>query len=203
LDEHLGLRMLAQVLGVGLDEGPVLFLDVELVEVVVDRALRKRARRVLQLVDVARGGLRGEVDGRDARPRACGPRRPGRAFLDARRLLFLVGRRGAAGADGEGARDGDGCDEDCAHVCSFHSMKGPQAGSRTSPPLVVRRCRMRPSEETADSTPRSPMTVAKRIMRPLGAKLGDSSRSLSVTICTWLLARSSSATWNLPSLRVM
>jgi hypothetical protein len=40
-------------------------------------------------------------------------------------------------------------------------------------------------------------------MRPFGAKLGDSSRSLSVMICTCLFARSCSATWNLPLLRVM
>jgi len=38
---------------------------------------------------------------------------------------------------------------------------------------------------------------------PLGAKLGDSSLSLSVMICVWRVARFSVATWNLPLLRVM
>ncbi len=61
---------------------------------------------------------------------------------------------------------------------------------------------MRPSEETADSTPRPPLTVASRIILPLGAKLGDSSRSLSVMTCTCRFDKSSSATWNLPPLRV-
>ena len=38
-------------------------------------------------------------------------------------------------------------------------MNGPQAGSRTSPAGVVRRCFTRPSDDTADSTPR-PLTTA-------------------------------------------
>ena len=60
-------------------------------------------------------------------------------------------------------------------------MRGPQDGSRTSPALSVRRCLTRPSEDTAVSTPRPLRMVASRICRPLGAKLGDSSRSLSVS----------------------
>ena len=55
---------------------------------------------------------------------------------------------------------------------------GPQAGSRTSAACTVSRWRMRPSVDTADSTPRPPLSVAYRIMRPLGAKLGDSSRAV-------------------------
>src|SRR5205814_10708465 len=76
----------------------------------------------------------------------------------------------------------------------YPSRNGPQAGSRTSPAAVLRRCLTLPSADTADSTPRSLITVAKRIMRPFGEKLGDSSRSLSVRICTWRFDISSSAT---------
>ena len=82
-------------------------------------------------------------------------------------------------------------------------MNGPQAGSRTSPAVALRRCLTRPSADTAESTPRPLTTVASRIMRPFGAKLGDSSWSLSVMIWVWRFVRSSSATWNLSPLRVM
>ena len=42
-----------------------------------------------------------------------------------------------------------------------HGRKGPQVGSRTSPPCaVVMRCLMRPSVETTASTPRPPSSVA-------------------------------------------
>ena len=40
-------------------------------------------------------------------------------------------------------------------------------------------------------------------MRPLGAKLGDSSLAESVRICTWRVARSINASWKRPALRVM
>src|SRR5262249_23276098 len=50
LDEHLALRMLAQVFGVRLDQRLVLVLHLVLVQVIEDRALRKDA------------GLEGRVD---------------------------------------------------------------------------------------------------------------------------------------------
>jgi hypothetical protein len=58
--------ILAQILGVRLDQAAVLVLHVELVQVVEDRALRQRAVRVLErgerarlrLADVDRGDLR-------------------------------------------------------------------------------------------------------------------------------------------------
>ena len=34
--------------------------------------------------------------------------------------------------------------------------KGPRSASRTSPAEMLRRCLMRPSEDTADNTPRPP-----------------------------------------------
>src|SRR5205823_13592120 len=116
-----------------------------------------------------------------------------------RRRLLLFGR---AGRERE-ARRAQHTEHRTHGIAPFHSMNGPQVGSRTSPAAVLRRCLTRPSADTAESTPRSPITVASRIMRPLGEKLGDSSRSLSVRICTCRLERSSSATWNLPLLPVM
>src|SRR6185369_1068339 len=80
---------------------------------------------------------------------------------------------------------------------------GPQAGSRTSPAATERRCLILPSLETADITPRPPISVAIRIMRLLGAKLGDSSLLESVRIWIWRLARSIAASWKRPSRRVM
>src|SRR5258706_14328265 len=55
-------------------------------------------------------------------------------------------------------------------ACLLYSMNGPHAGSRTSPAVMLNRCLMRPSEKTAESTPFPPITVARRIIRPLGAK---------------------------------
>src|SRR6185295_11553624 len=203
LDHHARARVLAQVLGVRLDQAAVLVLHVELVQVVEDRALRQRAVRVLERGERARLRL-ADVDRGDLR-RLHRLRR--RARLAAALVLDLGGGlvlgRGRAGRADQQTRSANGGDDDGAHGClSFHSMNGPQAGSRTSPPANGRRCLMRPSAETAASTPRPPITVASRIILPLGAKLGDSSRSLSVMTCTWRFDRSKSATWNLPALRV-
>src|SRR4051812_217948 len=201
LDQHLGGRVVAQELGMRLDQRLELVLDVELVEVEVDRALGQDVVRILE---------RGE-------PRRTAPRRR----LDLRhrlRLHRLRFRRRLCRLDWRGGGGflffGSAAEQQRrrhhwipkrTHVFPpCHSMNGPQAGSRTSPAAVLRRCLTLPSADTADSTPRSLITVASRIMRPFGAKLGDSSRSLSVRICTWRFDKSSSATWNLPAaLRVM
>src|SRR5574337_500264 len=55
----------------------------------------------------------------------------------------------------------------------------------------------------AASTPRPPYSLAYRIIRPFGAKLGDSSRLESVRIAVCFDARSITATWKRPLLRVM
>src|ERR1043165_2645355 len=119
LDQDLRRGILAQVLGMCFDQAAVLVLDVELVQVVVDRALRERSGLEPWIGAGDRAGLV-DVDLRD---------RPG---LRARaRLLGGVGDRGAAGVGAfgvGGAAAGDqGCDGDCdedravvrAHGVSF------------------------------------------------------------------------------------
>src|SRR5207245_10223252 len=59
LDQHLRARVLAQVLRMRLDQGAELVLDVELVEVVVDRAPGQDVVRVLERTP--RRGLAGQV----------------------------------------------------------------------------------------------------------------------------------------------
>src|SRR6185295_12727542 len=151
-------------------------------------------------VDAGDGGA-GHVDLGDRGARRVLLLRRPRAVFDARGGL-LLGRR--AGTRRQACREYRY--PDCSHGLPpviHYFMNGPQAGSRTSPADTESLCLMRPSAETAESTPRPPLTVASRIMRPLGAKLGDSSLSLSVRIWVWRLAKSSVATWNLPPLRAM
>src|SRR5690348_5796306 len=67
---------------------------------------------------------------------------------------------------------------------------GPHAGSWTSPADDVSRWRTRPSPDTAASWPCPPTWASYRIILPLGAKLGESSRVPSVSVCTWPVASS-------------
>src|SRR5690606_14653439 len=79
---------------------------------------------------------------------------------------------------------------------------GPHVGSRMSPVSELIRCLTRPSTDAAMSMSRPFARVAYMTHRPLGAKLGDSSRPPSDRRVSVPLARSLIMTKKPPSRRV-
>src|SRR5258706_10075153 len=73
---------------------------------------------------------------------------------------------------------------------TFYFTNGPQQGSRTLPRALGKWTRVRPSSEAVARIPRPPASVAYSSKRPLGAKLGDSSMTVSVRVSSCPLARS-------------
>src|SRR5204862_287575 len=105
LDQHLRARVFAQVLRMRLDQRAELVLDVELVEVEVDRAPGQDVVRVLERT--ARRRLAGQVDARDRLGLDRGGRLGGALLHACGRLLLGRGRatrchcgRGKSGDDG-------------------------------------------------------------------------------------------------------
>src|SRR3569623_821002 len=82
----------------------------------------------------------------------------------------------------------------------FH---GPQTGSRASTPDSDRRACVLPSRLTVPSIPCSPCTVAYNTAWPFGAKLGDSSRAVSVSTRVCPEASSCKVALNRPPSRLM
>src|SRR5207245_10769038 len=124
LDQHLRALVLAQVLRMRLDQGTELVLDVELVELVVDRAPGQDVVRVLERV--SRRWLAGQVDARDRLGFDRGGRFGGPLLHAYGRLL--LGRGSATrGQRGCGKSGDDGSAHGIASS-SFHSSNGPEAG---------------------------------------------------------------------------